>query len=108
MKLFKSGITGAVSLALATMLALPLTVMASGGDYGNDQGALTVSKYEKGKKIFKDKITCSNCPYADLELTQDNVASLLPELASDGSIGESLSKSDRRSVQHYIEKRFKL
>lgn len=106
MNKLKSGFAGA--LALATMLALPLTAMSSGGDYGNDKGALTVSKYEKGKKVFKDKVTCSNCPHAELELTQDNVASILDELDGNGGLGETLTRSERKSVEHYIRERFNL
>ena len=106
MNILKSDFTGA--LALAIMLTLPLTAMSSGGDYGNDQGRLTVSKYEKGKKVFKDKITCSYCPYADLELTQDNVAAIVDELGGDGEIGATLTSSERKSVSHYIKKRFNL
>ena len=108
MSTLKSGITAARSLALVTMLAVPLTAISSGSYYGNDYGALTISMYEKGKKVFKDKVTCSNCPHAELELTRENVASILDELDENGEIGETLTQSERMTIKHYINKRFNL
>ena len=121
---FKTAIVGMLFLLGAGMT--PLSVMSSGGSGGGTAGGgagggtagggsgggrdshVTDSRYEKGKKVFREKVVCSNCPLSDLELTRDNVAMILSELDSNGEVGEHLGFFERRSVKHYIRQRFNL
>ena len=115
MKILKSGSVSALFL-VATAMA-PLNALSSGGTGGGASGEglggardslVTDSQYEKGKKVFKEKLVCSNCPLSDLELTRENVAMILPELKRTGKVGEHLGFFERRSVKHYITHRFNL
>ena len=84
-----------------------------GGGGGGDGGYThTQRNYEKGKKVFFEKIVCNVCPYADLELENDAMKSVWPDLKRDlkkkGEIGMNLSRKHRKAVKKFIKKRFDL
>ena len=70
------------------------------------------STYDKGKKIFQDKIVCAACPYSELELTPEGVSAVWKQLKSDlkkkGKIGSKLSRKERRATKAFIRERFSL
>ena len=92
--------------------------LASGGGGGSSGGGggdgtasnNPTSMYATGKKLFLGSIVCDSCPYASLELNSEEVSAVWPNLQLDlkqaGAIGQELSWWQRKSVNHYIKKRF--
>ncbi len=87
--------------------------LASGGSGGGGTGSKNPnSMYAVGKKAFMGSVVCPTCPYASLELNSEEVSAvwpdLQPELKEAGAIGQDLLWWQRKSVVHYIKKRFSL
>ncbi len=90
--------------------------LASGGSGGSGGGGTGFknpnSMYAVGKKTFLGNVVCDTCPYASLELNSEEVSAVWPDMQLDlkqaGAIGQELSWWQRKSVNHYIKKRFSL
>ncbi len=84
----------------------------SGGGAGESSFLHSQMSYEKGKKIFLEKVVCEVCPYADLELEKESIKKVWPDLKKDikrsGRIGKDLRFSERSSLRRYILKRFRI
>ncbi len=90
---------------------------SSGGGGGSGEGYgssinVTKSTYDRGKKVFYEKVVCDNCTYAGLELTPEGVGTVWKQMKKDlhkrGEIGADLKRKERRSVKAFIRKRFNL
>ena len=99
-----SGIIG--GLLLFTVHA-PM-VVASGNFSNTGYGDPGHADYDKGKKIFQEKVICESCPFANMDLIDENIRAVLPELEQSGQIGQFLSHSDRKSVKLFLKKRFNI
>jgi len=88
--------------------------LASGGDSGGG-GGTDVHKqvmYNKGKKLFKQKVVCDSCPYSELVLETAAVEQVWPQMKDDfkknGQIGKNLKGYQRKSLKYYVKERFEL
>jgi uncharacterized protein (DUF2225 family) len=95
-------------------MACTLAVASGGGgaggtEEGNQHAQMT---YDKGKKLFYERVVCEACQYAGLELESAAVSAVWSDLKKDlkknGSIGQELTKYQRKSVKRFLKKRFSL
>ena len=78
---------------------------ASGSGSG---GQWKAGDYYVGKRVFNKKLACGSCPLADVELTRDSVQNLMPEISSQGELGQNLSFKEIQSVREFLRTKFKL
>jgi hypothetical protein len=83
-------------------------VVASGSYSNTGYGDTALADYDKGKKIFQEKVVCETCPFSNMELVDENILAVLPELERSGQIGQFLSYRDRESVKLFVKKRFNI
>ncbi len=105
---------------LVSLMACSLAVASGGsgsGGSGSGGGAGEANlhaqmTYEKGKKLFYERVVCESCPYAGLELetaaVKDVWSDLKKDLKKNGSIGQELESYQRRAVKRFVKKRFSL
>ena len=105
---------------LASLMACSLAVASgSGGSGGSGSGGGAGEgtlhdqmTYDKGKKLFYEKIVCESCPYAGLELetaaVKDVWSVLKKDLKTNGSVGQELTRYQRKAVKRFVKKRFSL
>ena len=105
-----------------SMMACSLAVASgdggSGGSGGSSGGGDVDTNlhaqitYDKGKKLFYEKVVCESCPYAALELKTAAVKNVWRDLKKDlkknGSIGQELKSHQRGAVKRFVKKRFNL
>lgn len=80
---------------------------ASGGGGGGD-GPGTKKNYDRGKKLFLERVVCESCPYSDMELNAENARQLLPEIKRKGKLGKGMSYNERWALKFFIRKRFEI
>ena len=103
----KNAISGIVGGLLLFTVHPPMLV-ASGSFSNTGFGDPGQTDYDKGKKIFQEKVICESCPFSNMDLVDENIRAVLPELERSGQIGQSLSDSDRQSVKLFVKKRFNI
>ena len=84
----------------------------SGGSGGGDGNLHAQMTYDKGKKLFYERVVCESCLYAGLALetaaVNDVWSDLKKELKQNGSIGQELTSYQRKAVKRFVKKRFSL
>ena len=106
-KQIKSSVFGIVGGVFLFITQTPMVVAS--GSFGNaEYNNNWQVDYDKGKKIFQEKVVCDSCPFSNMEMDDDNIQSMLPELERSGQIGQYLSHRDRESVKLYVKKRFNI
>ena len=85
----------------------------SGGGVGVGEGTLHAQMtYDKGKKLFYERVVCESCLYAGLALetaaVKDVWSDLKKDLKKNGSIGQELTSYQRKAVKRFVKKRFSL
>ena len=84
----------------------------SGGSGGGDTDQQAQVNYDKGKKLFYERVVCESCLYAGLELETGAVrvvwSDLKKDLKKNGSIGQELTWGQRKAVKRFVKKRFSL
>ncbi len=84
----------------------------SGGSGGGDTNQQAQVNYDKGKKLFYERVVCESCLYAGLELETAAVrvvwSDLKKDLKKNGSIGQELTRGQRKAVKRFVKKRFSL
>ena len=91
------------------LFTVNVSMVVASGSFGNTGYSDTAqADYEKGKKIFQEKVICESCPFSNMDLVDENIQAVLPELERSGQIGQFLSHRDRESVKLYVEKRFNI
>lgn len=102
-----------VRLSISFMAAFALfafvqhaSASGSGGGGGNELGAQ--KNYDRGKKLFLEKVVCEECPYSEMELVAENAKELLPEIKRKGKLGKGLSYNERWALRYFIKKRFSI
>jgi hypothetical protein len=103
----KNAVFGIIGGLLLFTVHAPM-VVASGSFSNTGYGDPGQADYDKGKKIFQEKVICQSCPFSNMELVDENIRAVLPELERSGQIGQFLSHRDRQSVKLYVEKRFNI
>ena len=101
---------------LASLMACSLAVASGGGGSGGSGGGDTNQQaqvnYDKGKKLFYESVVCESCLYAGLELETAAVRAVWSDLKKDlkknGSIGQELTRGQRKAVKRFVKKRFSL
>jgi hypothetical protein len=101
---------------LASLMACSLAVASGGGGSGGSGGGDTNQQaqvnYDKGKKLFYERVVCESCLYAGLELETAAVrvvwSDLKKDLKKNGSIGQELTRGQRKAVKRFVKKRFSL
>ena len=84
----------------------------SGGSGGGDRNLHAQMTYDKGKKLFYERVVCESCLYAGLALetaaVKDVWSDLKKDLKKNGSIGQELTSYQRKAVKRFVKKRFSL
>ena len=85
----------------------------SGSGGGAGEGNLHAQMtYDKGKKLFYERVVCESCLYAGLALetaaVKDVWSDLKKDLKKNGSIGQELTSYQRKAVKRFVKKRFSL
>ena len=104
---------------LASLMACSLAVASGGGGSGGggsggggDTNQQAQVNYDKGKKLFYERVVCESCLYAGLALetaaVKDVWSDLKKELKTNGSIGQELTSYQRKAVKRFVKKRFSL
>ncbi len=95
----------AVAFILALLL-LPVQSHASGSYSTGGGGANQV--YHLGKKAFYQKLICTTCPLADLELNADQANNVVNRLNGDEEFTDALTGKDRKAIVAYLKRRYRL
>ena len=103
---------------MACTLAVASGGSGSGGSGGSGSGGAGEGNlhaqmtYDKGKKLFYERVVCESCLYAGLALetaaVKDVWSDLKKELKTNGSIGQELTSYQRKAVKRFVKKRFSL
>ena len=98
-----------------SLMACSLAVASGGDGSGGGVGESNLNAqmtYDKGKKLFYERVVCESCPYSGLELetaaVKDVWSDLKKDLKKNGSIGQELESIQRRAVKRFVKKRFSL
>ncbi len=94
------------AMTLVSTFAIHAAAMASGAN--NGLGNYSAASYDVGEKVFNEQVVCESRPHGGIELVPEQVAEILPDLASYGIIGQTLTLKERKSVKLYVKKRFNL
>lgn len=92
-----------VSLAL---LLLSVESHASGSYSTGGGGANQV--YHLGKKALYQKLICTTCPLADLELDADQAKNVVSRLNGNEEFSDALTGKDREAIVAYLKRRYRL
>jgi len=90
---------------IVAICLLPALAFSSGGSFNAPSNE---ANYDIGKKVFQEKVICSSCLHADLDLNANSVASILPDLNRKGVIGSQLTLRERKSVKLFVKRRFNI
>ena len=101
-RVLKKSLLSLLFFVFATMSGF---VLASGGYFYITEGS---EDYEKGKKIFYEKVVCGECPYPALKLNAEEVSKIMPALDHNGMIGKHLTLNDRKALKVYLNRRFNI
>ena len=100
-----------ISLRSGLIIAFLSTMLVHTGSWASGSGSggqWQAGDYYIGKRVFNKKLACGSCPLADVKLTRDSVQNLMPEISSQGELGQNLSFKEIQSVREFLRTKFNL